>query len=70
MEHFFKRGFSAFELKVIALVCMTFDHVAVYLSPVLPIPWWFRLIGRIAAPIFVFLCCWGFDYTHDRVWSL
>ncbi|WP_159449025.1 TraX family protein [Provencibacterium massiliense] len=67
MERLLKRGLCTFELKVIALVCMTFDHVAFFLSPALPIPWWFRLIGRIAAPLFIFLSCWGFDYTHDRV---
>ena len=48
-------GLDAFRLKLIALVCMTIDHIAQFLEPVLPIPFWFHIIGRIAAPVFIYL---------------
>ena len=59
-------GLDAFRLKLIALVCMTIDHIAQFLEPVLPIPFWFHIIGRIAAPVFIYLTAWGAHYTHNR----
>ena len=61
-----RRGLDAFQLKLIALVSMTIDHIAQFLEPVLPIPFWFHIIGRIAAPMFIYLTAWGAHYTHDR----
>lgn len=62
-----KKGFDSFQLKIIALLCMTFDHIAYFLSGILPIPNWFHLIGRISAPIFIFIVANGFQYTKNRV---
>lgn len=62
-----KNGFSSAHLKLIAVVCMTFDHIEYYLSGLLPIPFWFGIIGRIAAPLFFFCTAKGLFYTHDRV---
>lgn len=62
-----KKGFDSFQLKIIALVFMTFDHIAYFLSGILPIPNWFHLIGRISAPIFIFIVANGFRYTRNRV---
>jgi hypothetical protein len=39
-------------LKVVALLAMTCDHIAFYLYPQME---WLRIIGRIAAPIFLLL---------------
>ena len=72
------RGLSAFSLKLIALICMTLDHIHVYLYRVYPLPIELRMIGRLAAPIFIYLICWSFDFTHSRprfllrlyLWSL
>lgn len=60
------KGLNAFTLKVIALACMTLDHLYFYLYKVLPLPIELRIIGRLAAPIFLYLLCWSFDYTHSR----
>lgn len=52
---------SSYKLKVIAVLCMTLDHIALYLD-VFPE---FRYIGRIAAPCFLFCSAWGWHYTNN-----
>lgn len=54
---------SSNALKVIALIAMVFDHIGLFI-PGMPIQ--FRWIGRIAAPIFLFVFSWSIDYTHDK----
>lgn len=46
-------------LKVIALVAMTVDHVGLFLWPELV---WPRVIGRVAAPLFLFLVGYNGSY--------
>lgn len=58
-----KIGISTTCLKWIALICMVFDHVAEFI-PGMPI--WFRWIGRISAPIFVFCMVEGIKYTTNK----
>ena len=55
---------TTFELKIIAVLCMTLDHIEEYIPGA---PEWLRVIGRVAAPLFMFCLVWGFDYTKDRV---
>lgn len=58
---------SGSTLKIIAMVSMVFDHIAVVLlDPVSPIYWTFRFIGRIAFPIFLFLLVEGYLHTSDK----
>lgn len=62
-------GLNAFQLKVIALVAMTIDHLAAfgfelplfaaYCTPL-------RIIGRIAAPVFLFLLVQSARHTKSR----
>lgn len=59
-------GLNGFQLKLFALITMTMDHLAAYLPAGANIPDWFHLIGRFAAPLFVFFCAEGFYYTHSR----
>ena len=54
---------NTFQLKVIALICMVIDHIAAFI-PGTPI--WFRYIGRLSAPIFLFCLVWGMEYTRNR----
>lgn len=60
----FPAGLSAFQLKLFALLVMTLDHIAAYVP--LPVPGWFHLAGRLAAPLFLFLCAEGFAHTRSR----
>ena len=63
------KGLNAFQLKLIALVCMTLDHLAAfgfeipvfsaYYTPL-------RTVGRIAAPLFLFLLVQSARHTRDR----
>ena len=50
-------------LKLIAMICMGFDHVGDHFFPE---EVWMRVIGRIAFPIFAFCIAEGFIHTHDR----
>ncbi|MEG0847647.1 MAG: TraX family protein [Niameybacter sp.] len=64
---FIKKGLSGFDLKLFALIFMTFDHVREMLSGLLPIPTWFGIIGRISAPLFIFMVAEGMWHTRNRV---
>lgn len=50
-------------LKVIALIAMVIDHIGYFIPGT---PEWFRWIGRIAVPIFIFALVIGFQYTSNR----
>lgn len=52
---------SDFGLKCIALVFMVLDHAGEYFG----LPIYFRYIGRLAAPIFIFCCVQGCIHTKD-----
>lgn len=54
-----RRGLDGFQLKLLALIIMTIDHIYYFGSALRPMPEILTLIGRIAAPIFVFFCGGG-----------
>lgn len=58
-----KRGLSGNQLKLIALLAMTCDHVGLAL---LPQHGWLRIIGRLALPIFAYMIAEGCHYTKNR----
>lgn len=60
------KGFNAFQIKVIALILMTFDHVHYLFSQITGVPQWFTMLGRIAAPLFIFMIANGMRYTRNR----
>ncbi len=51
------------QLKLIAALSMTIDHIGVSLFPRLEI---LRIIGRLAFPVFAYFIFEGFRYTHSR----
>lgn len=57
------------QLKGIALVAMTLDHVVSVVFPGYPTDWYIILLhimGRLAAPIFWFFIAEGYHYTRGR----
>ena len=60
-----KRGFTSFCFKLIGIILMVFDHIhqMFYFEGV---PLWFTMLGRLVAPIFLFLSAEGFYYTRNR----
>lgn len=70
-----RKWFTSFDLKVLALLFMTLDHIEYFLNiqGVLKPPSFFGLLGRIAAPLFIFCMAQGFHYTHSKgayLWRL
>lgn len=53
---------NSFQLKWIAIISMTIDHIGVVLYPQY---YWMRIVGRLAFPIFAFLLVQGMIYTKD-----
>lgn len=51
------------QLKMIALVCMTIDHIGAYILTDWII---LRIIGRVAFPIFAYMIAEGCTYTKNR----
>lgn len=51
------------QLKRVALITMIIDHIGSFL-PGMPV--WFRCIGRISAPLFIFCCVQSFHNTSSK----
>ncbi len=64
METLKQRGLNSFQLKLIGLILMTFDHIHEFFSFTGQVPIAFKWLGRVVAPIFMFLIVEG--YTHTR----
>ena len=57
-----KKGLPGNQLKLIALLSMTLDHIGLELFPQYPI---LRIIGRLAYPIFAYMIAEGCRYTRS-----
>lgn len=60
------RGLTSNGLKWIALVLMVLDHIHYFFGFTGQIPEWFSMLGRLAAPLFLFCLAEGFSHTHNR----
>ena len=60
------QGLSGTALKLIALGLMVLDHIHYFFEYTGLIPEWFSMLGRLAAPLFLFCVAEGFAHTHDR----
>lgn len=56
-------GLTGNQLKIIALIAMTCDHVGLQLLPGVPM---LRIIGRLALPIYAYMIAEGCRYTRSR----
>ena len=59
-----KKFLSNFDLKILAIITMTIDHIGAIMYPNIDI---FRIIGRISFPIFAFLLVEGFNHTSNKL---
>lgn len=56
-------GLTSNQLKMIAMLTMTIDHIGAVLLPQYR---FLRIIGRLAMPIYAFMIAEGCHYTHDK----
>ena len=61
-----QKGFTGFQLKYIAMALMVLDHIHYFFEFTGKIPIWFSMLGRLAAPLFLFCLIEGFTHTHNR----
>ena len=57
------QGLTGNQLKILALIAMTCDHVGLQLFPGCQM---LRVIGRLAFPIFAYMIAEGAKYTKNR----
>ena len=63
METATKFRLTGNQLKLLALITMTCDHIGVSLFPQVG---WLRIVGRLALPIFAYMIAEGCHYTRNR----
>jgi len=64
MKTKFLQCLSGNQLKLLALITMTLDHVGLQILPQYPI---LRILGRLAFPIFAYMIAEGAKYTKNRL---
>lgn len=60
-----KCGLTTNQMKLIAVIAMLVDHIAILLPSELPGMWALRFVGRFTAPIMFFFIAEGYYHTHD-----
>lgn len=61
-----KKGLTGFQIKIIAVILMVFDHIYVYLDYNSNIPIQFKWVGRLVAPLFIFMTVEGYYHTRNK----
>lgn len=61
-------GLTGNQLKILALILMTVDHIGLFFIPINS-PWYAisRCVGRLAMPIFAWMIAEGCKYTKNRL---
>ena len=60
------KGITNFQLKYIAMFAMVLDHIHYMFEYTGKVPVWFSVVGRLAAPIFLFCLIEGFEKTRNQ----
>lgn len=62
-----KFGLNGTQIKLILIVLMVLDHIhQMFYNTQFAPPIWFTYLGRLVAPMFIFLAAEGMFYTKDR----
>lgn len=61
-----QKGLTAFQLKILGIILMVCDHIH-QMFALEGAPIWLTMIGRIVAPVFLFLSAEGFHYTRNKL---
>jgi len=61
-----EKGLTGFQLKLIGLILMVFDHIHEFFNYNGNIPVVFNWVGRIVAPIFMFTTIEGYTHTKSK----
>ncbi|AFS77597.1 TraX family protein [Gottschalkia acidurici 9a] len=61
-----EKGLTGFQLKIIGLILMIFDHIYSLFGAIGNIPVVFKWAGRIVAPIFIFMTVEGYVHTRNK----
>lgn len=61
-----RKGLTGFQLKYFAVILMVLDHIHYFFEFTGKIPIAFSMLGRMAAPIFLYFLIEGFVYTKNR----
>ena len=61
-----KKGLSGFALKYLGMALMVLDHIEYFFAYTGKVPLFFSMLGRLAAPLFLFCLIEGFTHTRDR----
>lgn len=61
-----EKGITGFQLKLIGLLLMIFDHIHEFFNYNNAIPIGFKCVGRIVAPIFIFMTVEGYTHTRNK----
>lgn len=59
-----KKGLTGTQIKVLGLILMVMDHLYLFFRDYLPSI--FGILGRLSAPLFIFMLAEGFYYTRNR----
>ena len=66
MDRIKQNALNGFQLKLIGLVLMVFDHIHQFFNFTGNVPIIFKWLGRVVAPIFMFLTVEGYVHTRDK----